>query len=128
GSTSPTVRTTEIQIYGLDGAFLRSVSDGLRLPSALAVLGEQLIVAELTARVAVLDGEDRVVCYLGVNDAAPARAGWPNSLDDEGRPIAPRDLRPGYFNSPHGLAVDTRGDLYVAEWMIGGRLTRLLRT
>jgi sugar lactone lactonase YvrE len=31
----------------------------------------------------------------------------------------------GPFNSPHGLAVDGEGNLYIAEWMVGGRITKL---
>ena len=115
-----------LQVYDLDGGFLKSVSDGLRLPSALAVSGDEMIVAELTARIAVLDPDDRVVCYLGTDDEAPRRPGWPNAATVDGR-IVRADLRPGRFNSPHGIAVDSRGDLYVAEWLIGGRLTRLRR-
>ena len=36
-------------------------------------------------------------------------------------------LRPGLFNSPHGLAADADGHLYVAEWLIGGRTIKLAR-
>jgi len=34
-------------------------------------------------------------------------------------------LETGKFNSPHGLAVDAQGNLFVAEWLIGGRFIRL---
>ena len=37
-------------------------------------------------------------------------------------------LEAGKFNSPHGLAVDANGNLYVAEWLIGGRVTKLNRS
>ena len=36
-------------------------------------------------------------------------------------------LTPGKFNSPHGLAADGDGNVYVAEWLIGGRYTQLKR-
>ena len=32
---------------------------------------------------------------------------------------------PYEFNSPHSLATDTDGNLYVSEWLIGGRYTKL---
>lgn len=29
------------------------------------------------------------------------------------------------FNSPHGAAADASGNLYVVEWITGGRITKL---
>ena len=40
----------------------------------------------------------------------------------------PSDLHPGKFNSPHGMTIDKDGNIYVAEWLIGGRMTKLRRT
>ena len=34
---------------------------------------------------------------------------------------------PAEFNSPHGIAADAEGNLYVPEWLIGGRFTKLVR-
>jgi DNA-binding beta-propeller fold protein YncE len=65
------------------------------------------------------------VCYVG--EIAPAYRGTPNLgprvtiLDNEGKLIARITADPchgdgpGQFYSPHGLAVDSRGDLYVGE-------------
>ncbi|MCH7801943.1 MAG: 6-bladed beta-propeller, partial [Chloroflexi bacterium] len=33
----------------------------------------------------------------------------------------------GKFNSPHGIASDGDGNIYVAEWLIGGRINKLTR-
>ncbi|WP_320669006.1 hypothetical protein [Patulibacter defluvii] len=113
-----------IVAYDLDGRFLRSIEEGLRAPSGLALRGDQLVVAELNARLTILDGDDRVVERIGDDAAATARPGWPNALDGDGRSVRP-ELRPGAFNSPHGLAVDGDGRIHVAEWVLGGRLVRL---
>ncbi|MBS1676464.1 MAG: hypothetical protein JST08_03675 [Actinobacteria bacterium] len=115
-----------VVVYDLDGNFLGAVGEGWRSPSGFALRGEQLVVAELEARVTILDHEDRVVERIGGDEEAMSRPGWPNALDAEGRTIAPNP-RPGLFNSPHGLAVDPAGDVYVAEWVLGGRLVRLRR-
>ncbi|MBS1888613.1 MAG: hypothetical protein JSU06_15635 [Actinobacteria bacterium] len=113
-----------IVVYDLDGKFRRSIEDGFRAPSGLALRGDQLVVAELEARVTILDAEDRAVERIGDDPDAVSREGWPNALEADGRTIRPA-LRPGFFNSPHGLAVGGGGDIYVAEWVLGGRLVRL---
>jgi DNA-binding beta-propeller fold protein YncE len=115
-----------IAVYDLDGNFLRVLGEGWRAPSGLAVRDEQLVVAELEARLTILDGEDRVVERIGDDPHAMSRPGWPNALDGDGRTVRP-DLRPGLFNSPHGLAVDADGGIYVAEWVLGGRMVRIRR-
>ena len=40
---------------------------------------------------------------------------------------APKTLEPGVLNSPHTLVADSDGNVYVAEWLIGGRVTKLGR-
>lgn len=115
-----------IVVYDLDGTFLRAIDEGLRAPSGLALDGEQLVVAELEGRLTILDGDDRVVERIGDDPQAAQRPGWPNVLDADGRNVRPQ-LRPGRFNSPHGLAVDAAGTIYVAEWVLGGRIVRIER-
>lgn len=117
---------SRLQVYGLDGVHRRTIDGGDRFhrPSALAVAGDLLVVAELEARLAVLDRNDQLVCHLGADQEAPTRTGWPNLTTAFGRTVRP-PLQPGFFNSPHGLAVDGQGNLVVAEWLIGGRITRL---
>ncbi len=114
------------QVYGLDGSFLRVVGETfLNSPSAFASSGANLVVAELHARLAVLGPEDQFVCYLGDNGEVCHQPGWPNGVDGLEHPVRAPGLRPGRFNSPHGLAADGNGRLYVAEWLIGGRMIKL---
>lgn len=116
-----------VQVYGLDGDFRRTVGAGLlRRPAAIATSGSLLFVAELEARLAVLDADDDLLYYVGADDVAAGRAGWPNAIADDGRTVRP-DLTVGLFNSPHGLAVNAHGDPIVAEWLIGGRVNRLTK-
>jgi hypothetical protein len=115
-----------VQVYDADGRWLRTVGDGfLNSPSAFAVLGANIVVGELFARLAVVGPDDRLVGYLGQDSEARHNAGWPNSLEADQFPIRNQHLHPGHFNSPHGLAVDGDGNLYVAEWLIGGRMIKL---
>ena len=54
------------------------------------------------------------------------RAGWPNELDADGKPKRPA-LVAGKLNSPHSVAVDSEGSLYVTEYLIGSRTPKLRR-
>lgn len=115
-----------IQVYDLDGAFKRAFgAEFLSSPSGFARDGDCVIVAELRARLAVLDAADSLVCYLGANEAVCDMPGWPNEPDQNGVAQRTRRLQPGRFNSPHGMATDQDGNIYVAEWLIGGRMTKL---
>ena len=84
-----------------------------------------MVIAELRARLAVTDRDDNLVCYLGDNEVVSSTDGWPNGKNRDGQVIPTGLLQPGLFNSPHGLAVDKQGNLFVAEWLIGGRFTKL---
>ncbi|MBI4427686.1 MAG: hypothetical protein HY562_01045 [Ignavibacteriales bacterium] len=106
------------QVFSADGKFNRSFGEHfLSCPCACQTNGEELYIPELTAKLVVLDSRDRHVCTLGDNEASCRIEGWPNH---------PRSLiKEGKFNSPHSLAVDRSGNIYVVEWIIGGRITKL---
>jgi hypothetical protein len=117
-----------IQVYDLEGNFKRAFgTDFLTTPSAFVSYGDQLIVAELRARLAVLDMNDNLVTYLGDNLQVCDVNGWPNNRDEQGKVIPTRLLETGKFNSPHGMAVDANGNLYIAEWLVGGRFVKLVK-
>ncbi len=109
-----------VQICDADGRFKRTLgSDALTSPCGFAWNGQYLLVAELQARIAVFDGYDDLVCYLGANEAACRIRGWPN--------LPGYMLEPGKFYSPHAAAADKDGNLYVVEGLLGGRVTKLVR-
>lgn len=121
-----------VQVYDLKGRFVRTFGDGfLNSPSGFAVSDDLLVVAELYSRLAIVDAGDRFVCYVGASDSArqglswPERPGWPNALTGDARVASAQLPVPYEFNSPHSLATDADGNLYVSEWLIGGRYTKL---
>jgi hypothetical protein len=121
-----------VQVYDLDGRYLRTFGDGfLNSPSGFAVSDDLLVIAELYSRLTVLDSEGNFVGYVGASDIArkglgwPERPGWPNALSGNGRVMRAQLPVPYEFNSPHSLATDADGNLYVSEWLIGGRYTTL---
>ncbi len=107
-----------VQVYDLQGNFLRAWgSDELTSPCCFATSGEYLFIPELFARLAVFDGQDKLVGYLGSNEDTVKIEGWPNH---------PAQLtEAGKFNSPHGIAAGPDGSIYVVEWIVGGRVIRL---
>ena len=110
-----------VQVYGLDGNFKRVFgSDYMIAPSGFVTHGDLMFVVEHQgSRLTVLDVDDKLVAFLGENEDVSHQEGWPN---------IPRDEHvEGKFNSPHGMAADANGNLYVAEWLIGGRMIKLAR-
>jgi hypothetical protein len=121
-----------VLVYDVEGRYLRTFGETfLNSPSDFATWGDLLVVAEIYERLAVLDADDRLVGYIGANpDPAaaqgwPTRPGWPNDLADDGRTEIPHLPRHDRFNSPHAVAADADGNLYVSEWLLGGRYTKL---
>ena len=118
-----------VQVYDAEGTFKRVFgSDFLTSPSGFATDGDYLVIAELRARLTITDIDDGLVCYLGDNEQVATVDGWPNNLDEQGHLVRSRLLESGKFNSPHGMAVDGLGNIYVSEWLIGGRYTKLARS
>jgi hypothetical protein len=78
-----------------------------------------MYVPDLNSRVTIFDENDRLLTHLGEDQQAYKQAGWPN--------LPKSFYRIGRFSSPHGLCVDSQGDVYVAEWISDGRLTKLRR-
>ncbi len=105
-----------LQHLDLDGNFVGVITTGLRLPCAVSIHGDFVAVAELEARVAILDKENKVVAVLGDN---PDKSQWANF----GVPI--NAWKPGIFTAPHGLSYDAAGNLYVQDWNKSGRITKL---
>ncbi len=109
---------SRFQVYDATGGYLSSFGGGvLELPCMCFEYEGQLFVPELNARLTVLEPSGLLIGYVGSNEVVCQQPDWPNVPDD--------DIKPGKFNSPHSAAVDGEGNLYVVEWIVGGRITRL---
>ena len=102
----------------LEGNWIGEYATGLRRPCAVSFHGDHCAVAELEARVAVLDKEGNIVSLVGDN---PDKAQWAKF------PVKPADQKPGIFTAPHGLSFDKDGNLYVQDWNATGRISKMKR-
>jgi DNA-binding beta-propeller fold protein YncE len=105
-----------LQHFDLEGNFVDVVGHELRRPCNVAIRGQFVAIAELEGRVTLLDGTNAEVAHLGDN---PLQTQWGNVR------LAPADWRAGIFCAPHGIAWDPAGNLYLQEWSLAGRLTKL---
>lgn len=119
--------SNRVQVYDAEGNYLRVIDDGLlETPSVFSTFGDYMVIGELKARLVILDIDDKLVGYLGDGKHHVQKEGWPNRKDKEGGTVCPLDDIPvGEFNSPHGMVADKDGNIYVSEWLIGDRFTKL---
>ena len=117
-----------IQEYDLDGNLLRTLAEGVVVtPTDLLAVDDRLVLTDFTAgRVTVLTRDGELVEHLCASGRSPEEDAWPNTRDAAGDIARPRTT-PGVVKSPHTLAADHNGDVYVTEWLIGGRVTKLAR-
>jgi hypothetical protein len=91
----------QVQVYDLEGRFKRLFGSGfLTSHSGFVTHGGLIVVSELRARMAVLDGDNNLLCYLADNQEVCSVEGWPNNRDVGGGLIPTALLEPGRFNSP----------------------------
>ena len=104
--------------FDLEGNWIGVHASNLRLPCAVSILGDDVAVAELKARVTILDKTGTPVAFLGDN---PNKAQWANFK------VPPQEQKLGIFTAPHGLSFDKAGNLYVQDWNVSGRVTKLTK-
>ncbi len=108
-----------VQVYDANGKYLRHFgADFMTSPCMFDQWQDYLLVPELFGRITILDKEDKLVGHIGSNDGIEKKEGWPNER---------KYVQPGKFNSPHAMTADADGNLYVVEWIVGGRITKLAR-
>ncbi len=110
-----------VQVFDPEGHFKRMLADTADTSAcAFTPYGEFTLIPEAPyrARLTILDPQDRVAGTIAANDDICARPGFPND----------RSLfEPGRFMTPHAAAADSAGNIYVVEWVTGGRITKLAR-
>ena len=101
----------------LTGEFLGVVAKDLLLPAAVAIRGDEAIVGELNGRVTILDKTGAVVQRVGANTEQGTGT----------NKLPPAQWKTGLVLSPHGVALNDHGDIFVAEFNAFGRVHRFNR-
>lgn len=106
-----------VQVFDGEGRFKRAFGEAFLVrPCAFAFSESEMAIPDLHGRVVLTDEEDRLVAVLGETPGIEKMEGWPNNRANFGS---------GQFNAPHDAAFDREGNLYVVEWILGGRITKL---
>jgi DNA-binding beta-propeller fold protein YncE len=105
-----------LQHFDLDGKFVAVVTEGLRRPCSLSFHKGRVAIAELEARVTILDEKNQQVAHLGDN---PEKKHWANYN------VPPAEWKSGIFTAPHGVSFDRQGNVYVMDWNSSGRVSKL---
>ena len=104
--------------FDLDGKYVRTVTEHLRRPCQISILGDYAMVSELEGRVTILDRDNVPVAFLGDN---PHKTEWANyDLD-------PKTIAPAIFSAAHGCFIDREASIYVSDWNRTGRVNKLTR-
>ena len=110
-----------LQYFTLDGKSLRIV-DGVSFPAHFDIRGDVLLVPDLHARVTLIDKHDKVITHLGYDPAWTKKA-----LDGFKMRANPSMWEPGRFVHPHDACFDHEGNIFVAEWVATGRISKLTK-
>jgi len=106
-----------LQYFSLDGKPLRFVQHVDNwLPCHFHFHKNLMLVPDLAARVQILDKSNQVVATLGDDSVTEWR---------KTRTLDRAKFTAGKFVCPHGACFNRKGDIFVAEWVEVGRVTKL---
>jgi hypothetical protein len=111
-------KNVRLQYFTLDGKHLETVKPDLRHPCHFDQRGDEILIPDLHGRITIIGKDNQVVTHLGDN----------KNPKDRGRHNTKREeLVPGNFVTPHQAIWDRSGNIYVAEWLPYGRVTKLTK-
>ncbi|QDT33251.1 NHL repeat-containing protein [Thalassoglobus polymorphus] len=111
-----------LQWFDLDGNHLNTL-DGFLFPADIDTQGELMLVPDLHARITILDKNNSVLAHLG-DDAT-----WREQVLGNGFAMrkSPAQWKAGKFVHPHDACFDMNNDIFCVEWVVGGRVTKLVK-
>ena len=111
-----------LQWFSQEGKHLRT-QDGFMLPANNDVRGDVMVVPDLVSRVTLLDKDNQVIAHLG-DDHARIKADQKEHNTFHIR-TDESTWQDGKFIHPHDACFDAEGNIFVAEWVKNGRVTKL---
>jgi peptidylamidoglycolate lyase len=99
-----------IEVYSLELEYKRTISGEIRTPCCFYQHKDKIFVPELNSRASIFDKDDKLVAHLGDGREPDGKTAKQDS-----------QTNPALFAAPHALCLDSRGDLYVVEWVSFGR-------
>lgn len=114
----------QLQVFSLDGQYRRTIT-GFGLPANIDTYQDLMLVPELVARVSILDKQFNPLTTVG-DDRDRITA---DNQANKGFKIRTQEQQwqDGKFVHPHDACFDQEGNIFVAEWVASGRLTKLTR-
>ncbi len=106
-----------LQYFTMDGKYVETLK-GYGLPANLDTWKDLLLVPELHARITLLNSKNEVVARLG-EDVERVTKQEKDVRGDSKKWIA------GKFVHPHDACFDAAGNIFVAEWVATGRISKL---
>ncbi len=108
-----------LQWFTLDGEFVRESRDGMIRPCNAWMLEDGMVaIADLVGRVTILDKKDKPILVIG--EGSPQDKLATNQ-------VAPDLWKKDRFFAPHSVCADADGNLYVMDWNVHGRISKLVR-
>jgi hypothetical protein len=109
-----------LQYFTLDGKHLGFVHD-VSFPAHFDLQGEVMLVPDLHARVSLFDKENKVISHLGYDPA------WTKQVQANNLKMrsTPKNWQAGRFVHPHDACFDSKGNIFVVEWVPTGRVSLL---
>lgn len=111
-----------LQWFTLEGKHIKTL-DGFILPANIDSHKDVLLVPDLSARITLLDKDDKLIVHLGEDLA------WRERVLKDGMKLRGNAKGEGWvdgkFLHPHDACFDSAGNIFVAEWVNTGRITKL---
>ena len=111
-----------LQWFDMDDKHIRT-QEGFLFPADIDAQGDLLLVPDLHARVTILGKDNQPVAQLGDDPV------WREKVLAGGNAMRAQrpQWEPGKFVHPHDACFDRDGNIFVVEWVVTGRVTKLVR-
>jgi len=109
-----------MQWFDLDGKHLKTETEPFVLPANVDVYKDLMLIPDLAARLTFIDGEGTIFHIAHDPKWTKQVTANKNAMRKQ-----PKKWEDGKFIHPHDACFDGEGNIYVAEWVATGRISKL---